>query len=45
LDHGLEINLREAIAIAPLLALMLVIGVWPAWILEVINTTVVRLFG
>jgi NADH-quinone oxidoreductase subunit M len=32
-----EINLREVAVIAPLMALILIIGVWPAWILNVIN--------
>jgi NADH-quinone oxidoreductase subunit M len=45
LGHALEINRREVIAIAPLMALMLIIGVWPSWILNVINQTVLRLFG
>jgi NADH-quinone oxidoreductase subunit M len=44
-DHGMEINRREIIAIAPLMVLMLAIGVWPAWILDTINATVLRLFG
>jgi NADH-quinone oxidoreductase subunit M len=44
-DHKLEINRREILAIAPLMLLMLVIGVWPKWILDVINATVLRLFG
>ena len=35
----------SAFFIAPLMALMLAIGVWPAWILGVINATVTRLFG
>jgi NADH-quinone oxidoreductase subunit M len=43
--HVLEINGREVLAIAPLMVLMLVIGVWPAWIVSVINATVTRLFG
>jgi NADH-quinone oxidoreductase subunit M len=43
--HDMEINRREVFAIAPLMVLMLVIGVWPSWIVEVINATVVRLFG
>jgi NADH-quinone oxidoreductase subunit M len=43
--HDMEINLRETLAIAPLMVLMLVIGVWPSWIVEVINATVLRLFG
>jgi NADH-quinone oxidoreductase subunit M len=43
--HALEINARERLAILPLMILMLVIGVWPAWIVNVINATVTRLFG
>jgi NADH-quinone oxidoreductase subunit M len=43
--HKLEMNKREILAMAPLMALMLLIGVWPAWILSVINATVTRLFG
>jgi NADH-quinone oxidoreductase subunit M len=35
--HITEINTRELLVIAPLMVLMLVIGVWPAWILSVIN--------
>jgi NADH-quinone oxidoreductase subunit M len=45
LGHKLEINPREIVAIAPLMALMLFIGVWPAWIVRMINATVMRLFG
>jgi NADH-quinone oxidoreductase subunit M len=45
LGHQMEINGREVFAIAPLMFLMLVIGVWPAWILNVINLTVMRFFG
>lgn len=45
LGHRLEINRREILAIAPLMVLMLLIGVWPSWILDVINKTVLRLFG
>lgn len=41
--HGLEIRAREVIALAPLMALMLVIGVYPAWIVGVINQAVMRL--
>jgi NADH:ubiquinone oxidoreductase subunit 4 (subunit M) len=29
---------------APLMVLMLVIGIWPAWILDVINKAVMALF-
>jgi NADH-quinone oxidoreductase subunit M len=44
-NHKMEINAREIIAIAPLMVLMFIIGVWPSWIVEVINGTVLRLFG
>jgi NADH-quinone oxidoreductase subunit M len=43
--HNLEISVREVIAIAPLLALMLFTGVWPAWLVTVINETVTRLLA
>ena len=44
-EHRLtEISSREIIVIAPLMVLMLVIGVWPAWILEIINRAVLQLF-
>lgn len=43
--HLPEIKTREILVIAPLMLLMLVIGIWPAWILEVINKAVVALFG
>ncbi len=42
--HLTEINTREVLVIAPLMALMLWIGVWPSWILGVINEAVKRLF-
>jgi NADH-quinone oxidoreductase subunit M len=43
--HGLaEINVREVAVMAPLMVLMLWIGVWPAWILNVINEAMQRLF-
>lgn len=35
--HLKEISSRELLVIAPLMVLILVIGIWPAWILEVIN--------
>jgi NADH-quinone oxidoreductase subunit M len=44
-DRPIEITLREAIALAPLLVLMLLIGVFPAWLLTVINETVSRLLS
>ncbi len=44
-EHKLpEIKPREVIVMVPLMALILFIGVWPAWILNVINAAVTRLF-
>ncbi len=44
-EHRLsEINAREIVVMAPLMVLMLAIGVWPAWILDVINKAVMMLF-
>lgn len=44
-EHKLtEINAREIFVMAPLMTLILVIGIWPAWILEVINKAVMVLF-
>ena len=44
-EHKLtEINTREIIVMAPLMALILIIGIWPAWILDVINKAVMHLF-
>ena len=44
IGHLPEINFREVLVIAPLMALMLWIGVWPAWILEVINRAMMMFF-
>lgn len=44
-EHKLtEINTREILVMAPLMLLILVIGLWPAWILDVINKAVMMLF-
>ncbi len=44
-EHRLaEMSRRELLVMAPLMALILLIGLWPAWILDVINKAVVRLF-
>lgn len=44
-EHKLvEISTREILVISPLMVLMLVIGIWPAWILEIINKAVMHLF-
>ncbi len=42
--HLSEINLREIVVIAPLMVLMLWLGIWPASVLEVINRAVAMLF-
>src|SRR5690606_33477800 len=44
-DYRLEIELREVVAMAPLMALMLVTGVLPNWILPIINDSVLRILG
>jgi NADH-quinone oxidoreductase subunit M len=38
--HLPEIKPREVLVIAPLMVLMLSIGIWPAWILDIINRAV-----
>jgi len=44
-EHKLtEINPREILVMAPLMVLILWIGIYPAWILDVINKAVVMLF-
>ncbi|RCK76266.1 MAG: NADH-ubiquinone oxidoreductase chain M [Anaerolineae bacterium] len=45
IGHLTEINPREIFVIAPLMILMLWIGVWPAWILDVINRAVIALLS
>jgi NADH-quinone oxidoreductase subunit M len=44
-DYKLEIDLREFVAIAPLMVLMLIIGIAPNWLLAVINASVTRMMG
>lgn len=44
IGHRLEIEVREVLALAPLVALMLFTGLWPNWIMPIINQTVTRLF-
>jgi NADH-quinone oxidoreductase subunit M len=44
-EHKLtEINTREILVMAPLMALILVIGIYPAWILDVINKAMMMLY-
>lgn len=45
IGHLTEINPREIFVIAPLMVLMLWIGVWPAWILDIINRAVLALLS
>jgi NADH-quinone oxidoreductase subunit M len=42
-DYNLEIELREFIAVSPLLVLMLVTGVFPNWIMPIINGSVTQI--
>ncbi|MFN8527583.1 MAG: NADH-quinone oxidoreductase subunit M [Anaerolineae bacterium] len=44
-DYKLEIEVREVIAMAPLMALILITGVAPNWILTVINASVSLMMG
>ena len=41
----MEISLREVLVVAPLMVLILLAGIWPAWLLTMINQTVLRLVG
>jgi NADH-quinone oxidoreductase subunit M len=43
--HISEINGRELFVIIPLMVLMLWIGIWPNWILSVINVAMSNLMG
>ncbi len=45
IGHLSEINARELFVIAPLMVLMLLLGIWPSWLLDVINQTVTFIFG
>jgi proton-translocating NADH-quinone oxidoreductase chain M len=42
--HSLEITRREMLAIAPLMALMLITGIFPNWILPTVNEAVHAMF-
>ena len=44
-DYNLELTRAELLGMAPLLVLMLLTGVYPNWILPVINTTVSTIFA
>ena len=43
--HAMEISVREVLIVAPLMVLMLLAGIWPAWLVTIINQTVMRLVG
>lgn len=43
-DYNLELTRTEFVAIAPLMVLMLITGVYPNWILPIINSTVTTIF-
>ncbi|MCS6995330.1 MAG: NADH-quinone oxidoreductase subunit M [Anaerolineales bacterium] len=45
-EHKLtEINPREILVMAPLMVLILVLGFWPMWLLDVINKAMLLLFS
>ena len=43
--HEMEVTTREKVIVAPLMLLMLIIGLWPWWITSVINETAKSLIG
>ena len=44
-NHSLELTPAELVGMAPLIALMLLTGIYPNWILPMINSTVTTLFA
>jgi len=42
--HLTEINAREILVMAPLMILIIAIGVWPMWIMDVVNKAMAMLF-
>jgi len=44
IGHLTEINPREILVMAPLMVLILWIGVWPGWLLNTINSAMLMLF-
>jgi len=45
LDHLTDVDAREVVSLAPLLAFMVVVGVFPSFILNLINSSVMVLLG
>ncbi len=43
--HSLEIEVREVVALAPLVVLILITGLYPNWVMKVINDGVLRFLG
>jgi NADH-quinone oxidoreductase subunit M len=43
--HGMEMNLREVVTVAPLMALMLFLGVYPLPVAQIINAAMKALIG
>jgi len=44
LGHITEIKSREILVIAPLMVLMLWLGIWPTWLLDIINKAVMMFY-
>ncbi len=45
-EHKLtEINTREILVMTPLMVLILILGVWPMWMLDIINKAMLQLFS
>ncbi len=44
IGHVTEINSREILVMAPLMVMILWIGVWPGWILNLINAAMISLY-
>jgi NADH-quinone oxidoreductase subunit M len=45
-EHRLtEINTREILVMAPLMILILILGIWPMWLVDVINKAMLMLFS
>ena len=42
--HLRDINIRELVVMSPLVVFMFILGVWPGWLLNVINHAVAFLY-
>ena len=42
--HMTELNTREVLVMVPLMAFILFIGIWPMWILDIINKAMGSLY-